>query len=231
MSKVDYNKFSEIVDKYYNDDLGFGKYKHIAVDLLSSTVSILEEFNINYCLISGTLLGKIRHNDFIPWDDDIDLLVHDTLIHKLDQIIQKYNEKFTFIGGSGCQKICFANRGLEINTDNHGCKKNILNKGNRYNWPFIDLFTYNIDNNKIKFFNKDWELDNFLPFIKTDFVGLTVNIPNNSDYFLKINFRDDYMTRLVSNWYIHKNETVVDLKDITQINIHGYNYIKENEKK
>jgi hypothetical protein len=39
------------------------------------------------------------------------------------------------------------------------------------------------------------------------------------------------MTRLVSNWYIHKNETVVDLKDITQINIHGYNYIKENEKK
>jgi lipopolysaccharide cholinephosphotransferase len=64
-----------IADKYFNSELGFGKSKQTAIELLKITIDILNEFNINYFLISGTLLGYARHNDFIPWDDDIDLIV------------------------------------------------------------------------------------------------------------------------------------------------------------
>ena len=43
--------------------------------LLKRLNEITEEANIPYYASGGTCLGAIRHNGFIPWDDDIDVMI------------------------------------------------------------------------------------------------------------------------------------------------------------
>lgn len=43
--------------------------------VLADTVRVLEANGIAYSVMCGTLLGAVRHQGFIPWDDDVDLVM------------------------------------------------------------------------------------------------------------------------------------------------------------
>ena len=42
---------------------------------LHDIVKVCNAHDIPYNLMCGTLLGAVRHKGFIPWDDDVDLLM------------------------------------------------------------------------------------------------------------------------------------------------------------
>lgn len=52
-----------------------GKYAKIANKMLFEVTSILENNKIPYVLEAGTLLGIIRENRLLPWDNDLDITI------------------------------------------------------------------------------------------------------------------------------------------------------------
>ena len=51
------------------------------------------ENNLRYYALGGTMLGAMRHNGFIPWDDDIDVGMPRKDYEKLATLLQKSNQK------------------------------------------------------------------------------------------------------------------------------------------
>ena len=49
--------------------------KQIQLSILSEVHDFCQKNKLSYFLGYGTLLGAIRHGGYIPWDDDIDIVM------------------------------------------------------------------------------------------------------------------------------------------------------------
>ena len=49
--------------------------KEIQLELMDELDRVCREQGITYFLAYGSLLGAVRHGGFIPWDDDMDVVM------------------------------------------------------------------------------------------------------------------------------------------------------------
>ena len=66
-----------------------GQAKLVMLKLLRVFDDICRKNNLKYWLDGGTLIGAIRHNGFIPWDDDIDVAMLSDDYEKFIEIAQQ----------------------------------------------------------------------------------------------------------------------------------------------
>lgn len=154
----------------------------VELDLLAEFNRVCKKYHINYCADAGTLLGAIRHNGFIPWDNDIDLAMTRAEYEKLCKVApQEFKEPYFFQteetdpGTVRChaQLRNSQTTGMLIFEKEMGCR---FNQG-----IFLDIFPFDAvplnKNELIKFYNRlykkkkklhsiMWNYKYFYPHIK-----------------------------------------------------------------
>lgn len=73
------------------------EYKRLAYGILVDFDRLCREHQIRYSLAYGTLIGAIRHGGYIPWDDDIDVIMLRDEYEKLMKVIDQLEPQHTFI--------------------------------------------------------------------------------------------------------------------------------------
>lgn len=124
------------------DDLR--KAQLLMLKILKEVHRICEKNGIHYFLSDGTLIGAIRHNGFIPWDDDLDIGMLRADYEKFKAAVQtELAEEFIFQSvetDNGCAlpfaKVMLKNtKWLEAATKSKKTRKDMQG-------IYIDVFPY-----------------------------------------------------------------------------------------
>ena len=90
------------------------EYKACVLNVLEKIDYVCRENGYTYMICYGTLLGAVRHKGFIPWDDDIDIVMPREDYYKLGSYIIEHPElELNYIDISNrndtfyyCAKVC-----------------------------------------------------------------------------------------------------------------------------
>ncbi len=143
----------EIAQQLYKDFTSEQKAKlneiqEIELKILREVARICDKHGLQYSVNGGTLLGAVRHKDFIPWDDDIDFDLKREDFYKFISLLpSELGDEFEFInydeyGEYFCDfipRIFYKNSKAVNSFSTDGGKNNFANDP-RMNRIFIEIY-------------------------------------------------------------------------------------------
>ena len=111
--------------------------------------TICREHGIQYCLMGGSALGALRHDGFIPWDDDLDIFMTPDAFEKFRTVFNKQGDKATFY----LQQLMHRNEMIasaKLRLNHTAYIEEAIKDWNVHQGIFVDIFIlHNCPNNRI----------------------------------------------------------------------------------
>lgn len=111
----------------------------IELNILAELDRICRKHNINYTLAYGTLLGAIRHNGFIPWDDDVDVCMLRRDYEKFRKVCEEELDKKYFYQTNETDSEYY-HLFDKIRANDTVFKESFLEKYHIHHGVYIDIF-------------------------------------------------------------------------------------------
>lgn len=113
---------------------------NVQLDLLAKFANVCKKNDLQWFVDAGTLLGAVRHHGFIPWDDDVDVIMPYDDYNKLCSLADEFKEPYflqTWKSQDGWRPFMSKLR----RSDTTGCTSRELAYPNSWNKGiFIDIF-------------------------------------------------------------------------------------------
>ena len=173
---------------------GFFEERELAIKHLRDIDEILFAEGVDYCVMFGTLLGLLRHNDLIPWDDDLDIIIFD--IDKFEEKCRHQLESKDYVvyddvrSIDGVPKRCgyriHAEQGLDI-------------PGQTWKFPWLGVWEPTIvsqgSGDVMTLLPEEfvYAVEDFFPLERRAFLNFTVSVPRLSEEIVKQYYGSDCM--------------------------------------
>lgn len=167
--------------------------------------SLFEKYDVEYFAYGGTMLGCVRHQGYIPWDDDIDLMI-------LEEQCAKITEELRM-------ELLYA--GFQIKKTPEGYKIFDFTDKTSSQSFFVDVFVAKYDCYKtsvnysspyfLKHFpGREIDTDDLFPLVEYKFGFFTLmGMKNPENYFAKCKFGDYMRCAIISALHNKQNDDLL----------------------